>query len=159
LTPHGTARRRKKMCSSGRKSRAFVGLVLALAVALLTVTAAQARVDQGILVPPSKEWVQSTLSSDELRQGIKMRRLDARLGGSLVQDDVVVKAGERSWPGVDPTSAQAYPQYHVSPVVVSSTSSFDWGDAAIGAAIALGLVSVLGAGLLATRRVKAHATA
>jgi hypothetical protein len=146
------------MCSSGRKSRAFVGLVLALAVAVLTVTAAQARVEQGILVPSSKEWV-STLSSDELRQGIKMRRLDARLAGSLVQDDVVVKAGERSWPGVDPTRAQASPQYHVSPVVVSSRSSFDWGDAAVGAAIALGLVSVLGAGLLATRRVKAHATA
>lgn len=37
-------------------------------------------------------------------------------------------------------------------VVTSSTSGFDWGDAAIGAGVMLGLVALAGGGLLVYRR-------
>jgi hypothetical protein len=147
------------MCSSGRKSRALVGLVLALAVALLTVTAAQARVDQGILVPPGKEWVPPTLSNQALREAIEMRRIDARQAGNLRRDFVVVDSGQQSWPGVDPTSGQVYPRYHVSPAVETTTSSFDWRAAGIGAGLALALVVLAGGALLASRHVGREQTA
>lgn len=71
-----------------------------------------------------------------------------------------VVTGQHSWPGVDPTSGQVYPLYHVSSVVDSSTtSSFDWRYAGIGAGLVLALVLLGGGAVLATRKLSRAQTA
>jgi hypothetical protein len=134
-------------------------VALGLAIAALAAPVAQARVDEGMTVPSSKQAAQYGMSRAQIRNAIEMRRLDARQAGNLAHDVFVVKTGQRSWPGVDPTSGQDYPRYDVSPHDVNSTSSFDWRDAGIGAGFALALVLLAGVGALAIRHVGRTQTA
>jgi hypothetical protein len=125
-------------------------VALGLAIAALAAPVAQARVDEGMAVASSKQEALG-MSPAQIRTAIEMRRLDARQAGNLAHDVFVVKTGEQSWPGVDPTSGQDYPRYDMSPQAVSSTSSFEWRDAGIGAGFVLALVLLAGAGALAVR--------
>jgi hypothetical protein len=126
-------------------------VALGLAIAALAAPVAQAREDEGMTVPSSKQAAQPGMSRAQIRNAIEMRRLDARQAGNLAHDVFVVKTGQQSWPGVDPTSGQDDPRYDVSPQAISSTSNFDWRDAGIGAGFALALVLLASGGALAIR--------
>ena len=142
-------------------------IALGLAIAAFAAPVAQAGVDQGIGVPPSKEPVQNAMSRADIRQGIEMRRIDARyagyldddfvgghkphvLGGALARGDSQVSPsvvasilGDQRWASVDQPSA----------------TGFDWGDAAIGAGLALALVLLGSGAVLVTRQLGRAQTA
>jgi hypothetical protein len=142
-------------------------VALGLAVAAFVAPVAQAGVDQGIGVPPSKQSVQAAMSRADIRQGIEMRRLDARYAGYL--DDDFVGAHKPHVLG----GALARGDSQVSPSVVASilgdqhsavgdqpsATGFAWGDAAVGAGLALALVLLSGGTVLVTRRVSRAQTA
>jgi hypothetical protein len=134
-------------------------IALGLAIAALAAPVAQASVDEGIPGQPNSPNEVLKAVASRHYDAIEMRRLDARKAGNLAHDVFVVKTGHQSWPGVDPTSVQVYPRYHVSTAVVTSTSSFDWRDAGIGAGLVLALVVLAGGALLASRHVSREQTA
>jgi hypothetical protein len=151
-----------------RKRNWFIKrIALGLAIAAFAAPVAQAGVDQGIGVPPSKQPVQNAMSRADIRQGIEMRRIDARYAGYL--DDDFVGAHKPHVLG----GALARGDSQVSPSVVASilrdqpsalgdqrsATGFDWGDAAIGAGLALALVLLGSGAVLVTRQLGRARTA
>lgn len=129
-----------------RRNWFFKRIILGFAVAALVApAAAQARVDEGGVVASSKTATIGTIGypSPAVREAIKAN-LDSRSVGNLENDVLISREGQSSWPGVDPASGQSYPRWSTSTEVVSA-SGFDWGDAGLGAGIALGLVLLGGA--------------
>jgi hypothetical protein len=133
-------------------------IVLCFVVAALVApAAAQARVDEGSVARSTKTGTIRTIDhpSAALR-AINAARLDAGQFGNLENDILVVRNGQRPWPGVDPTSGQTYPQWS-SPSEVVSASRFDWDDAGIGAGLTLGFLLLGGAAFRLTRHLgEAH---
>jgi hypothetical protein len=116
-----------------KRNRFLRRIVLGFAVAALAAPAAtQARVDEGGVASSSKNT-------------------EAR-----VILDPPAPQGQSSWPGVDPASGQSYPVW-ISPTEPAAADGFGWGDAGIGAGIALGLVVLGGAAFrVTTHRGKAQ---
>jgi hypothetical protein len=130
-------------------------IVLGFAVAALVApAAAQARLDEGSIARSSKTATTRTIDhpSAALRQAINAAR------GNLANEILVVGNGQRSWPGVDPTSGQTYPRWS-SPSEVASASGFDWDDAGIGAGFTLGFILLGGAAFRLTRHLGEAQTA
>ena len=111
------------------------GLTAVLAAALVAVPVAQARLDPGEARPV-------------VRTDVRHATLAQRTGARVV----IVKP--------IPESKIAQMHRHLGqlnlpaakPAASVSSSSFDWGDAGIGAASALGLLLLAGTGVLVTRR-------
>jgi hypothetical protein len=132
-------------------------IALGLAIAAFAAPVAQAGVDQGIGVPPSEQSGNVAKDVFVVKTGQQSwPGVDPTSGQHYPRYDMppgVAKTGQQSWPGVDPTSGQDSPRWDMSPVVVSSTSDFSWRDAGIGAGLAFALVLLGGAAVLASRHV------
>jgi hypothetical protein len=150
-----------------RRNWFITRIALGLAIAAIAAPVAQARVDEGSSVQPSKRSVQTAMSRADIRQGIEMRRLDARYAGYL--DDDFVGAHKPHVLG----GALARGDSQVAPSVVASilgdqpsasvdqpsATGFHWKDAGIGAGLALALVLLGGGAMLVTRHVGRAQTA
>jgi hypothetical protein len=136
-----------------RRNRILRRLVLGLAVAAVAAPTAQARLDEGVAPQGGNSSVQSMTDFPSTAAGEAIK--SHQLGGSLRANDGIeilrIKSAQRSWPGIDPTSGQDYPRYSSPIEVVNKTGGFDWGDAGIGAGMALGLVLLGGAAVRASR--------
>ena len=168
-----------------RRIRLFRRLVLGLAVAAVVAPAAQAGPDEGTNVLrgtlPNGSIVQG-----EYKSGLGDGIVRGHPGGAIVQGDVpgAVVQGERKAdlprgyvpfvsdfprtapaPGGGDASPLGYrhalPQdYGTVPVeVVRGPSTFDWGDALIGAGGALALLLLAGGAAVATRHIRPPAAA
>jgi hypothetical protein len=149
------------MRSIRRRNWLLKRIVIGFAVAALVApAAAEARVDEGSVAQSSKTATIRTIDypSAAAREAIKARQLDALQVGNLENDILVARNGQRSWPGVDPTSGQTYPQWS-SPSEVVAASGFDWDDAGIGAGLTLGFILLGAAAFRLTRHLGEAQTA
>ncbi len=76
-----------------------------------------------------------------------------RLGAALAALAVAAPvAAAKPIPGGEPPRAPETPAVSVQKIVVTRDLGFDWSDAAIGGAVAAGLLGAAGAGMLLARR-------
>jgi hypothetical protein len=172
----GLAEKEKDMRRVKRKSRILRRLVLGLAVAAIVAPAAQARPDEGTATQGKAKDPGVVIRGDDK----KIVTLDDGSGALINGDDkeIVPWAGDSTVliHGDDKVFAppsgyysladyyrRAYPQDHGDPTavlagndkaIVPAPSTFDWGDALVGAGAAFGLMLLLGGAALATRHVR-----
>jgi hypothetical protein len=128
-------------------------IVLGFAVAALVAPAAQAGVDSGLGYQASKSQV--TVKAGDYGMPRAMPNDYALQRGDLIE---VVRTQPRNTIQADIENVRLAPRSVSTPELVSSPG-FDWGDGAIGAGFALGLILVGGAGFLATRHLGKPQTA
>ncbi len=159
-----------------RKSRILGRLVLGLAVAAIVAPAAQARLDEGTATQGKAKDPVAVIQGDDK----KIVTLDDGSGALSNGDDKVIVpwAGDSTVlihgddkvfapPSGDYALADYYrralPQDYGDPtaalvgndkVIVPAPSTFDWGDALVGAGAAFGLMLLLGGVTLGTRHVR-----
>jgi len=136
----------------------FKRMVLGFAVAALAVpAAAQARVDEGSTgqLNSSQNAVSDSLRARGAIEGVRQARIAAREG------DLVENA--RLAPRSVVSSSDLIESARLAPrggtVQVVSSPGFDWGDAGIGAALALGLLGLGVAAYRVTRHLGSPQTA
>ena len=131
-------------------------IALGFAVAALAApAAAQARVDEGISGQPNKAVESSVVKAGDYGMPRAMPNDYALQRGDLIE---VVRTQPRTAVQADIENVRLQPRTVSTPELVSSPG-FDWGDGAIGAGLALGLILVGGAGFLATRHLGKAQTA
>jgi hypothetical protein len=135
-------------------------LAVGLALAAMVAPAAQAYPDPG---PQPGLRAQGTVCVP--KWGCRATgpiRPDDRATRGVQSTDGQPQVGPRSWPGVDPTSAQDFRQYSggAAPVVATSAKSdIDWGDIGIGAGLAFALMLLAAGAVVGTRHRHGSATA
>jgi hypothetical protein len=137
-----------------RKSGILRRLVLGLAVAAIVAPAAQARPDEGTATQGKAKDPVAVIRGDDK----KIVTLDDSSGALINGDDkVIVPTGGVTAVLVhdDKVIVPAPGTRAVVPVeAVRGPSSFDWGDALVGAGAAFGLMLLLGGAALGTRHVR-----
>jgi hypothetical protein len=145
-------------------------LVLGLAVAAIVAPAAQARPDEGTATQGKAKDPVAVIQGDDKvivtpddGSGALINGDDKVIvptgGGTalLVHDDKVIvpKPGDYTLSGYRRALPDDYGVRAVVPVeAVRDPSSFDWGDALVGAGAAFGLMLLLGGAALGTRHVR-----
>jgi hypothetical protein len=145
-------------------------LVLGLAVAAIVAPAAQARPDEGTATQAKAKDPVAVIRGDDKvivtlddGSGALINGDDKVIvptgGGTalLVHDDKVIvpKPGDYTLSGYRRALPDDYGVRAVVPVeAVRDPSSFDWGDALVGAGAAFGLMLLLGGAALGTRHVR-----
>jgi hypothetical protein len=141
-----------------RNSRILRRLVLGLAVAAIVAPAAQARPDEGTVTQGKANDPGAVIRGDDK----KIVSLDDGSGALINGDDKVIVP----WTGEYYAFADYYRQAYAQDVlagkvlagndkaIVPAPSTFDWGDALVGAGAAFGLMLLLGGAALGTRHVR-----
>jgi hypothetical protein len=151
-----------------RKSRILRRLVLGLAVAAIVAPAAQARPDEGTATQGKAQDPVAVIRGDDK----KIVTLDDGSGALINGDDKWVSPTSRSPWVIVATGGITAPPIHDDKVIVPAPgtravvpveavrgpSSFDWGDALVGAGASFGLMLLLGGAALGTRHVRPTAT-
>ena len=141
------------MRRANRKSRILRRLVLGLAVAAIVAPAAQARPDEGTATQGNAKDRGAVIRGDDKT----IVSLDDGSGALINGDDKVIVP----WTGEYYAFADYYRQAYAQDVlasndkaIVPAPSTFDWGDALVGAGATFGLMLLLGGAALGTRHVR-----
>jgi hypothetical protein len=153
-----------------RRKRILRRLVLGLAVAAIVAPAAQARPDEGAATQGKAAEPAAVIRGDDkvivtgddgsgalIHGDDKVIAPTGDAPATLIHGDdkVIVPSPDDTLAGYRRALPEDYGVRAVVPVeVVRGPSSFDWGDALIGAGVAFGLMLLLGGAALATRHVR-----
>jgi hypothetical protein len=152
-----------------RRKRILRRLVLGLAVAAIVAPAAQARPDEGAATQGKAAEPAAVIRGDDkvivtgddgsgalIHGDDKVIAPTGDAPATLIHgDDKVIVPRPDTLAGYRRALPEDYGVRAVVPVeVVRGPSSFDWGDALIGAGVAFGLMLLLGGAALATRHVR-----
>ena len=144
-----------------RRRKTMKSLILALAVAAVVTPVAQARVDsERSQVSPASALNQKTdpairalmLRSEAMNAWYRQHSSTPVIPDAFSRELTKAQSVSSAVVHADDRAGVRGPGIVQTPQVVSSSSGFDWGDASLGAATALGIALILGSGLVLVRR-------